>query len=207
MNKWVNEDLKKKLAKEIADIEINSNTEIVVLIRESSGNYNDIHLIVASIISLIIFSFFMFSPFVFGDYLIYMGTILAFFIGLSLSFFINGLSKIFIKEEKMRRNVEIMARASFQKGEIHNTLKNTGILIYISIFEKRAIFIADKGITNNIPKDEFNSMESKFNTIFQGKLSDNIIEELRALKVSFSKYIPSVPDDINELEDTMEIIL
>lgn len=207
MNKWVNEEFKKKLSKEIADIELNSNVEIVVLIRESSGNYNDIHLIIASVTSLIIFSFFIFSPFVFGDYLIYMGTILAFFIGLILSFFTNVFSKIFIKEERMKRNVEIMARASFQKGGIHNTLKNTGLLIYISLFEKQCVFIADKGITNNIPKDEFNSIENNFNKIFQNKIPSLIIDELRALKSPFSKYIPSITDDINELDDNMEIVL
>jgi putative membrane protein len=208
MKKWLNNEFKSKLAKEIADIEISSNTEIVVLIKEISGNYNDIYLIVGLLLSLISFTFFIFSPFVFGDYLIYMGTILSFFVGLSLAFIINPLSKLFINKQRMIRNVEIMSRASFQKGGIHHTLKKTGVLIYVSLFEKQVFLLADKGIINSIPKDEMETLENKFKNIFnQPDIDKEILKNLKELKEPFSKYIPSVIDDINELDDNMEIIL
>lgn len=208
MKKWFNNEFKTKLAKQIADIEINSNTEIVVLIREVSGNYNDIYLIIGLIISLAVFTFFIFSPFVFGDYLIYMGTILAFFIGFALAFVIKPLSKPFINDKRIKRNVEIMARASFQKGGIHHTLKKTGILIYISIFEKQVLMIADKGIVSAIPKNEMEIIETQINNIFsESNIDTAILKEVGALKEVFSKYIPPVMDDINELDDSMEIVL
>lgn len=208
MKKWFNNEFKTKLAKQIADIEINSNTEIVVLIREVSGNYNDIYLIIGLLISLTTFTFFMFSPFIFGDYLIYMGTLLAFFVGLALAFIIKPLSRPFINTKRKERNVEIMARASFQKGGIHHTLRKTGLLVYISVFEERAMLIADKGIISAVPKDEMNILESQFNNIFKEKSIDTaILNQVNQLKEPFSKYIPPVADDINELDDSMEIVL
>ena len=199
---------KKSLATTILELEKTSNIELVFLVKEVSGDYTYAHLIIASISAFIAFSLFIFLPFLFGDYLIYAGTILTFFIGLALSLLIDSLGKIFIKKEKMKRNVEIMARAYFQKGAIYDTRRNTGILIYCSLFEKKISVIADKGIKNFIPLEEFNLLETNLNKVFnQADLPKNIIENLNNSKSLFAKYIPPVEDDINELSDDMEITI
>lgn len=201
-------DFKNKLGKTIADIEKSSNTEIVLVVKEVSGDYNDAYLIFGSLLSLICFSLLMFLPVVFGDYLIYAGTIITFFIGMILAFFIKPLAKLFIKKDRMNRNVEIMARAHFQKGGIYHTLKKTGMLIYVSLFEQQVFIIADKGIESSIPLDEFKNIKNSFNKAFdKNNISEELLNKIASLKTIFSEYIPPIPDDINELADDMEIIL
>lgn len=199
---------KQKLVSAISEVENTSNTELVFLVKEVSGSYRDAHLIFGALLALITFTLFMFLPFFFGDYLIYAGTLIAFFAGMLISFFIPSISKIFLKKETLNRNVEIMARAHFQKGNIYNTKNRTGILIYCSLYEKQVYLLADKGIKGFIPSDEFIKIENNFNKVFDGnKITDNLLAQINLIKPVFTKYIPSIENDINELADDMEIII
>ena len=199
---------KQRLVSAISEVENASNAELVFLVKEVSGNYRDTHLIFASLLSLLSFSLFIFLPVLFGDYLIYAGTILTFFVGLLLSFFIPSISKLFTKKDILNKNVEIMARAHFQKGKIYNTKSHTGVLIYCSLFEKQIYILADKGIKGLIPSNEFIKIEKDFNNVFvDNKITENILVQINQLKPIFAKYIPPVENDINELADDMEIII
>lgn len=199
---------KKKFANVIAQIESTSEVEIVVAIKPISAFYYELYLISGVIFAFITFTFFIFAPLVFGDYLIYMGTIASFFIGISFGFLFKNILKNLLSKKILERNVELMARALFQKGGINHTKEKIGVLILFSLFEKKHFIVADRKARNLIPFQEWEKIDKNFEKVFTSKKpSQVLLEELLKTKEIFNKFLPPVENDINELPDDLEINL
>lgn len=208
MQTFLTVEFRKELAKIVAEIESSSEVEIVVGIKPISSFYYELYLVSGILTSFLVFTFFMFYDHVFGDYLIYMGTIFSFFFGITLGFILKDVFKFFIPKKLLQRNVEIMARALFQKGGIHHTKEKVGVFILFSIFEKKHFIVADRKAQNSIPFEEWKKINSNFEKVFNNKESSKILtEELIKTKDLFSKFLPPIENDINELADDLEINL
>jgi putative membrane protein len=135
--KYFNQVYKEKLAKAVSDIEKVSKAEVVVIVKPFSETYLDLCLLAGSISAAVFLTYFVFSPVIFGDYTLYTGTLFGFIMGFSIFRNLNPFLRKIISKKRSERSVEIMARALFQKGGIHHTRDNIGMLIYISLLEKK----------------------------------------------------------------------
>jgi len=206
--KQFNENFKSKLYETIEDIENNSLVEVVAVIKAKSGNYRDISLWIAFVFMFLVSSFFMFSPIEFDPYLMYFFTFLSFIIAYLTSELIKSFKRIFIKKARMKRNTDIYTRAVFQKGGIRFTNEKIGVLIYVSLFERRIKILADRGAFTLVPDELWKQMKTDFNSIFKSNnVADEFIIELKKTKEIFAKYILPIENDINELPDDLEVEL
>lgn len=197
---------KTKLYETIAEVEKVSSVEIVTIVKKQSGNYNSYLLWAASIFAFAVFSFFMFIPIIFGDYLIYMATIAAFSLVVAAGMLIPAFQRFLVNELKLEREVEVLGRAVFQKSGIRHTRDKTGMLIFCSLFEKRVLLLPDRGIEMAIPQDEWDTIEQNFKNIFSlPNPADALLIELNNTKAVFEKYLPVAEDDINELPDDLDV--
>lgn len=206
--KQLDEVFHTKLYEIIEQIEKESDAEIVVYIRPASHHYFEISLSFGLLIAFLAFTFFIFYPVVFGDLLIYTVTVLSFFAGTLLCHYIRPLQGVFLTKEKTKKQVEIMARAAFQKGGIHHTKNKTGVLFYASVLEKQVYIVADREVLTSIPPDEWEKINHLFNGIFkQGQMTSAFLLALENTKPVFAEYVPASEEKINELADDMEIDL
>lgn len=206
--KQFNQEFKTKLWDTIAEIENNSLVEVVVSIKPQSESYTDIAYLWGAISSFITFSLFMFLPTPFNDYLIYTGTIFAFFVGAFIALYIKPMQNLLLKKSRKERSVEIMGRALFQKGGIRHTNEKIGLLILVSLFEKMVYLVPDRGVETAIPTEIMEQMNIDFQDIFNKKdIPQALIDSLAKQKEHFNRYIPPIENDINELPDNMEIKL
>jgi len=204
--KKFNKDFKTKLYQTIEDIENNSLVELVSIIKDSSGNYRDVSFFSGAILLFWAYTYFMFAPTVFDVYLIYFLTILAFLIGFVLVEFIRPLKRVLSGKRRIEKNVEVYSRAIFQKGGIRHTKEKIGVLIYVSLFEKKVKIIADRGAENMIPIEKWDEIKESFQTVFTASdFQTTFLEKLKNCQKIFSEYIPSQEDDINELPDNLDI--
>ncbi|MEN8120141.1 MAG: hypothetical protein ABFS35_07330 [Bacteroidota bacterium] len=207
MNRF-KETFRTKLYETIEFIENNSLIEMVVIIKPQSGKYRDIPVWNGIIFSFLLYTFFMFSPFEFGVYMIYGMTILSFFFVYGLFSISNLLRSFFTKKTRMTRNVEINARAIFQKGGVRFTEERIGTLVYVSLYEKLVFVLPDRGAENAIPVDEWKEIKQDFQSIFDSSdVPGELINKLNKWQPVFAKYIPPVENDINELPDDMNVEL
>lgn len=206
--KQFNQDFKTELYKTISDIENNSLVEIVSIVKKHSDTYPDIPLIISAIITLVVYSLLMFVNFQFTDYLFFFVPILTFILMAAVFTKFKKLNKLFIGKERQKKAVEIMARAVFQKGGIHNTNSKIGILFYISVFEKMVYILPDKGAETSVPLEEWDKIRNNFSSIFLKKnYAFAFIEELQKCKTVFNQYVPPIENDINELPDDLNVEL
>ena len=206
--KKFNEDFKAKLYETIEDIENNSLIEVVAVVKANSGKYRDVSLWVSIVVMFITYSFFMFSPFIFEVYFIYFFSMLSLVITYLLVEWIRPLKRFFTKKKRLIKNTDIYARAVFQKGGIRFTNEKIGMLIYVSLYEKRVKIIADRGAFTLVPNEFWKKFKYDFISIFEkDNEADAFIEELKKMKPIFAEYILPIENDINELPDDLEVEL
>jgi putative membrane protein len=208
MKKFTHPDFQTQLSNIISELEQASQIETVVLIKQRSGNYDDVPMALASNLSLLTFSVLFFIDKGVEDYLIYFATLAAFGLGLLIGLALPEVQGLFVKKNRKQRNVEIMARALFQKGGLHHTSAKTGTLIYFSLLEKMVYIVADRGAQLAIPEEEWQKIITNLQSIFNTKNTANsLLKELEKCKETFNNYIPALENNINELPNNLSIDL
>ncbi len=208
MQKIFNETFQARLYEAVQAIEQESDAEIVTLVYSHSDTYRSIALIAAALATYLSYSILMFSPALISDFALYIVPILVFVGIFFLVDKIKPLKQRLIPKKVKHRATEIYARALFQKAGIHHTERHTGLLIFISLLEKKVQLIPDRGIKNALSDEDWLQIQSYFEAIFESnEIENGIIKALGQSKELFALYLPALPDDINELPDYVEITL
>jgi putative membrane protein len=208
MTNHFNDENRTKIGRVIHRIECQSHAELVVIIKSRLHGYSEYPLAIGMALSYLALSYFRFSPDVYDDWIIYAGTVFCFVLGAVLTGGIPGILRLLVGRKKLQKSAEIMARACFQKGGIHHTRDKTGVLIFIAIWEQQIVILPDRGVESAIPPKEWEKILKDFRGVFQAKNpSNDLLAKLEGLLAVFSRYIPQVKDDINELPDNLEVEL
>lgn len=206
--KRFNDNFRTKLYEGVAEIENNSQTEAVVIIKKSSGNYTPYAFVAASILCFVVFTFFMFAPFEYDTYFMYGFAVLVFGVALALLTFVPALQRLVVPQKVRRKNVEIYGRAIFQKGMIYNTMEHTGFLIYCSVAEQESVFVPDHGLELLIDDVDMAKLKGLFEHVFESpNVPEQILNAMHESVPIFAKYFPHREDDINELPDDLDVDL
>jgi putative membrane protein len=202
------ETFKNRLWESIAELEDRSRAEVVVIVRDQSSSYAERPLFAAGVASLLVLAFMLFSPWPFGTYSIFLATALSGFGIWLLLARIALLRRWVLNSARMERAVEIMGRALFQKGGIHHTREKTGLLIYISLFERCVLLLPDRGIEDTVPADEWEELCAGFRDILYAAQADEaLFIQITRLSEILAHRLPGRDDDLNELPDELEVEL
>lgn len=99
------------------------------------------------------------------------------------------------KKKPFDRAVQI-----FQKLKMYKTELRNGVLIYLSIKDKKFAIIGDKGINEKVPKDFWNSTKDVMSEKFkENKLVEGIAQGIKLAGEQLKTLFPYQKDDINEL--------
>jgi putative membrane protein len=200
--RFFTEEEKERLKATTHEVESRTIGEIVVMVVDHSDHYIEAEVLgsvlLGSLLSLILTVFFFHSS-------------LWSYIPLSFIFFfpcwflfikVETLKKLFIgtrrKEEAVRLRAE---RAFFERG-LYKTKKNTGVLFFLSLLEKKVWVLADKGIYEKIDQETLNRFANEVSRgIKEGRACDALSQAIQEIGGCLSKHFPITPEDINELPD------
>lgn len=120
---------------------------------------------------------------------------------------IEALKRIMINQTHLDFATRKRAETAFLEEEVFNTRHRTGILIFISFFEREVMVIADRGISKVVDQREWDKMvQDIIEQIRLGKVTDGIEAAiLRCGEILLEKGFLKTPDDINELRDDLRI--
>lgn len=115
---------------------------------------------------------------------------------------VPALKRLMLFNDEMDIEVRDAAFSAFFTERLHKTRDSNGILIYISLFERRAWVIADSGISARIPCQQW---EEVITLVTHGIREKNQCQALcQAIEMVGSvleKEFPIRNDDLNELHD------
>ena len=99
------------------------------------------------------------------------------------------------------------AENAFLEEEVFNTRHRTGIMIFISFFEREVIVMADRGISKVVDQKEWDTLvRNIINNVRKDKVADGIVAAiLRCGEILLEKGFLITPDDINELRDDLRM--
>lgn len=151
--------LQKEIAAAVHKAEQQTNGEIVVYMVEQSARYNWAYwkvLVIALLTGLLVDlspKLLSLLPAIHGiEYIVMFAVILIF---LTLARFVPLFFKFFISDEELNRAVGSRACQAFVSEEVFNTSERTGILIFISLFEQKAIVLGDSGINAKVKSNQW----------------------------------------------------
>jgi putative membrane protein len=196
-----------KIAGAIREIEKQTNAEMVVVVRGRSGNYLHADYLFGAIVALIGLVFVLFSPIEFHTYWIPLDVIVLFIAGAWVSSRGNWLRRTFTTKKFRASAARIGASAMFYEAGIANTSAENGMLIYLSLLERRLEVIADRGILKAVPPLLWNQCVFELHQVGKDATPQEFIEGLRMTGKLLAEHLPATGENPNELADGARIEL
>lgn len=112
------------------------------------------------------------------------------------------LQRLLIPAQRLRNAALAAARAEFVRQGVHCTRNRTGLLLYLSVFERQALLVADSGIRAMIPPGDLERLEQEAAAIFgKGDPGQQLTLFFASLQQVAGRYLPRGSVDINELDN------
>ena len=191
---------KSKIEEAIREVENTSMGEVVAMVVDSSDHYPEASVtggvFLASLVSLAAAKFFL------GASLWYFIP-LQFFLFFPFRFFLDAvpfLKSLFIgprsREERVRQRA---LRAFYEKG-LYKTRGNTGVLFFLSLYERKVWVLADKGIYEKIQQETIEGFARAVSQgMKEGRGCEALCKAIRDAGGLLSRHFPLEPGDTNEL--------
>lgn len=143
------------------------------------------------------------------DLLILLAAMLvSFIVGAAVGSNVAWLRRFFASRDQLRRNVERGAAVAFFKNDISSTRERTGILIYISLFERMVRVIGDEAIATKLTNQDWQQLCTLvLEGIRAGQPTEGIIAGIKRCGEILKEHFPFKPGDVNELSDELRTII
>jgi putative membrane protein len=125
-----------------------------------------------------------------------------FFISQAAVRHLPAVKRLFISDREMEAEVQAAAENQFYQQGVCRTVEETGVLIYLSVFERKVRVLGDRGINAQIPpgfwKDLVDTIVSGFRS---GRPADSICEAVAEVAGVLAEKFPVRAGDTDELKN------
>jgi len=211
------EDDLQRIKTAVKDAEQKISGEIVPVIVEKSGYYSIANYKGSLIGAALTFIFMiMLDRYVIHDagitlvydpVFIFFVVILGGVVGAVLPNFVNQLMRVLVSQRHFDHATKQRAENAFLEEEVFNTRHRTGIMIFISFFEREVIVMADRGISKVVDQKQWDKIVADLvANIRIGKIVVGLEGAIkRCGEILLEKGFVISADDVNELRDDLRI--
>ncbi len=115
---------------------------------------------------------------------------------------LGWLKRFFLAAGSVEEEVQEAATTAFFTERLYRTKDENGILLYISVFERRVWILADAGINEKIPHERWQDIVNMVTTgIREQRQAEVICEAVSQIGSILQEFFPVASDDRNELHD------
>jgi putative membrane protein len=193
---------KERLKATTHEVESRTIGEIVVMVVDHSDHYIEAEVLgsvlLGSLLSLILSVLFFHAS-------------LWFYIPLSFLFFfpfwfvfikVEALKKLFIGSRRREEAVSLRAERAFFERGLYKTKKNTGVLFFLSLLERKVWVLADKGIHEKMDQGTLNRFANEVSRgVREGRACDALSHAIQEIGVLLARHFPITAGDTDELSD------
>ena len=207
MKEFLEETSLDKLEKAVEEIEKSTSAEIVITIARMSAQYREIPFLFGFIFSMVVLILILFVPWDVHLYLVVPITITGFFVGHFLAGRTPLALRLLTGKGRKKEAVERGAKLAFFEENVSATKDRTGILFYISLFERQVEILADLGIDGKITSSHWNELSKELTSILQGKDSlDKFTEKLLSSAKVLNKHFPPGEENPDEISNRPRVM-
>lgn len=125
-------------------------------------------------------------------------------------FLVNGvpaLRRRFVAPETLDRRVHRRAAAAFLEHEVFSTRDRSGVLLFISLFEHRAVVLGDSGINALVDAEEWRAVVAELcRRMHAGEVAAGLVKAVEACgELLDRRGLESRPDERDELPNRVRL--
>lgn len=130
-----------------------------------------------------------------------------FLVGAVLCSKIAWLRRLFTPAVQMRDEVSQTARSVFFDNRVHHTQGGGGLLIYVSLFERMAVILADRQILEALGQPRLDELcHTLTQQLHQDRPTEALCLTIQAAGDMLKPVLPRSSSDVNELPDSLVTI-
>jgi putative membrane protein len=191
----------KSLAECIKEIEKTTDAELVVVVNGRSDHYRHADYLFGALLALAGLLFLVFSPFTFHPYWFVVDVIALFWVGAYASSRSHSIRRLLTRTKFRADAVRKSAAAMFYDAGIANTNAEMGVLIYLSLLERRLELIADRGVLKSVNSLEWNQRLFELHQVGKKPEPESLQTAVRHLGTLLAEHLPATGENPNELPD------
>jgi putative membrane protein len=112
------------------------------------------------------------------------------------------VKRIFISDREMEAEVRAAAEMQFYQKGVYRTRQATGVLIYVSVFERKVWVLGDRGINAGIPEGYWKGVVAAIvQGIREGRPAESICRAVALVAAVLAEKLPVKPGDTDELKN------
>ncbi len=198
---FLNDSDKQQLREAIRQAEANTSGEIVTVIAHASGNYFYYPTLWAAVLAILSPVILLALPWSLGPLGIVELQLLVFVL-LAIGLRWAPIKRRLVPREQQRQYCARRAREQFLVQNLHTTRDRTGVLLFVSLFERHVELLADAGIHARVPDGTWDALIRRFTARIQDdQIGDGFVEAVNAIGTHLATHFPADSTNPNELPD------
>lgn len=198
-------DEQERISNAISAAESTTSGEIVAVVTEASETYLYVPFLWAAVGALLApwpFIHFTWMP-VQHIHLIQFGV----FLVLLLVLWPRAVRTALVPRSIRNQHAARRAKEQFLVQNLHTTRGRTGVLIFVSVAERHAEILADRGIDAKVPAGTWQTIVDRLTSEFAaGRPADGFVHAIEAIGAHLSQHFPPGSADPNELPDHLIVL-
>jgi putative membrane protein len=211
---------RKRIADAIAKAEKNTSAEIVAVVATASGRYDRAEDIFGFLTGLLAVtagwlacpafdagSAWETGPSLLGLVAVLVSMLAGFVAGSALASRLPVLRLPFVPKKELEEEVQRAAQAAFMSSRIRRTAGGTGILIFVSLYERRVVVLPDDTILEKLPGMDWGDLCAAIVSGMKDKRPTEALEEaVASCGEILGEVLPRQGDDEDELSNELILI-
>lgn len=190
---------RRQLQQCVAEAELHSAAQIVPMVATASAEYPQAEISGAMILALLLAT--PLSLLVFGNRLWPFLTLFGLLFGAARLLLRRwpSLRRAFVLQSHMDAEVHEAAESAFVRHGLHRTRDASGVLLYVSIFERKVVVLVDSGLRQQLPQELLRAVVAELGAAIKaGRQAAGLC---RAVHQLGNKVGPRLGPNVNELQD------
>jgi putative membrane protein len=188
------------LTESVRELEQRSCAEVVIEVRSRSGSYAHADARFASLLAFVGLLVLLFSPWhFFAPGWVAIDVVLVWVAGLFISRKSDSVRRFVTTNGERVAQARLVAAAAFHDRGVANTIRESGVLVFLSLLEGHIEVLADRGVLQAVPPLQWNDIIATARR--DHATPERLLEIVRAMTPLLEGCLPSHEGDTDELSN------
>jgi putative membrane protein len=185
------------LVEAVREVEKRSCVEVVVEVRSRSGSYAHAEARFSALVTFAALLLLLFSPWPFRAFWVAIDVAAVYGAALFIARRSDSVRRWLSKAAERDAQVRTTAAAVFHERGVANTSGETGLLVFLSVLERRVEILADRGVLMAVPALPWNQLLERARGCPANPAA--LLDFIRSLAPLLGEYLPVREGDVDEL--------
>ena len=119
----------------------------------------------------------------------------------------HGLRRLFTARQQMTEEVNLRARELFFDRRVHHTDGASGILIFVSLYERMAVVLGDRSVVETLGEAFPKELCERLTAALRSEdIASAICDTINYAAPALASALPRTDSDVNELSDALVLL-